>query len=71
MTSKEEIKEYLTLEGQRLDNDMHYWRDQLRLYPLPSVASSYQLALIRREVFNNFCHDVSVLLDLDGVKLSD
>ena len=63
--SKDEIKQYLAMEGQRLDNDVVYWQEEMRKYPLSSVAASLQLAFVRRETFNSFCRSLSALLDLD------
>lgn len=71
MSSIDEFRAYLALEGQRLDLDVEYWQDELRKFPLPSIASQYQLALVRQEVFNTFSHDLSALLLTDCHKTND
>lgn len=60
----EDIKAYFVNEELRLQYQIDFWADELRRFPIPTIASSYGAALASHLAFLEFRSDMEKLLGL-------
>ena len=57
------LKQYIHSLDIRLSNDVEFWQDEYRVYPLAPVAFSLARALLAQQIFREMKNDLYHIID--------